>query len=253
MIMFKRKNGSIYVIAILLFIIFFTPILSAETIIVGMEPFPPLIVDKNTGYTIDLLKEIESISDLKFTIDIMPYIRAKKSLESGRVDIIAHTPYKAETKDFYNYAQELDFEIETINDFYVTDEAKLKDISKLKIGIPRGNEEFASEFLGIPVANFYLGTTENLLKMLNAGRIDAFWFERASTMLTLKKLQLDNIHYMKFPKEYFAAGIAVKKDNRGTELKKKIDSLINQIDLKRIFKDYSRYLDMPDKGVISSK
>lgn len=251
--MFKRKNGSISLIIILLFIIFFTSIVSAETITVGMEPFPPLIVDKNTGYTIDLLKKIESISDLRFSISIMPYIRAKKSLESGRVDIIAHTPHSAETKGFYNYAQELDFKIETINDIYVTDEARLKDISKLKIGIPRGNEEFASELLGIPVANFYPGKIVNLLKMLKAERIDAFWFERASTMVTLKNLQLDNIYYMKCPKEYFAAGIAVKKDSKGTKLKRNIDSLIEQIDLKLIFKEYSSYLDMPDKGVVNNK
>jgi len=31
----------------------------AEIVKVGFEPFPPLIVDENTGYTIKLLKAIE--------------------------------------------------------------------------------------------------------------------------------------------------------------------------------------------------
>lgn len=61
---------------------------------VGFEPLPPLIVDKDTGYTIDMLKAIEKISDFKFTIKIMPYNRAKHMLKTGGVDLAGHTPYR---------------------------------------------------------------------------------------------------------------------------------------------------------------
>ncbi|OQX28387.1 MAG: hypothetical protein BWK80_00425 [Desulfobacteraceae bacterium IS3] len=58
---------------------------SAQTVKTGVEPFPPLIVDKNTGYTIDLLKAIEAVSDLKFDIRIMSYTRAKYDLKRSQL------------------------------------------------------------------------------------------------------------------------------------------------------------------------
>lgn len=222
----------------------------AETVKVGFEPFPPLIVDENNGYTIKLLKAIEKSTDLKFTITIMPYNRAKKELSEGSIDLIGHTPYQQEAKEFYNYAQETIFTIDSQTDLYVIDENKLKDISKLKIGIPRGNEDFASEVLGVPKENFYLGAIDNLLPMLKAGRIDAFWFERASTMETIKKLKLTNIFYMALPSTPIAAGLAVKKDAKGTALKTKLDKALSDVDYKKILKDYNTYLKLPAKGIV---
>ncbi|MCP4133238.1 MAG: transporter substrate-binding domain-containing protein [bacterium] len=220
---------------------------------VGLEPFPPLIIDENKGYTVKMLKEIEAISDLKFNITIRPYNRSKKELERGNLDLLGHTPYKLETKEFYNYAQEIDFNIATRTDLYVTDKSKYKNIKKLKIGIPRGNENFASQLLGIPIENFYVGELESLLKMLKSGRIDAFWFERASTMSTLKKLKIADIYYKKYPQRQIPASLAVRKDKKGMELKQKIDSLVKKVNQKKIFKDYYIYLTMPDSGKVTEK
>ncbi len=225
----------------------------AQTVKAGLEPFPPLIVDKNTGYTIDLLRSAEAISTLKFDITIMPYTRAKHDLKGSDLDLIAHTPYQLETKDFFKYARELDWHMETRSDLFVMNKDKFNHIDKLLIGIPRGNKEFASEVLRLPVKNFHEGALENLLKMLKKGRIDAFWFERASTMTTLEKLKIDNVYYMKMPEESIPVGIAVRKDDKGTLLKDKLDSLIKKIDQKKLFKDYSIYLNMPDKGIFKIK
>ena len=68
-----------------------------EEIKVGVEPFPPLINENGTGYAIDMLKEIEKQSDLKFQISFMPYNRAKSELKNGSVDLIGLTPQGKET------------------------------------------------------------------------------------------------------------------------------------------------------------
>ena len=222
---------------------------SAQTVKTGVEPFPPLIVDKSTGYTIDLLKAIEAVSDLKFDIRIMSYTRAKYDLKRSESDMIAHTPYRLETDDFYAYALELDWNMETRSDLFAMSDYKFNKINNLLIGIPRGNKEFAAELLGLPAKNFYESSIENLLEMLQKGRIDAFWFERASTMTMLKKLKISNVFYMKMPKDTIPVGIAVQKNDKGLQLKDKIDSLIKKIDQEKLFKDYSVYLKMPDSGV----
>jgi len=234
----------------LLSILFLSSIAFSEVIRVGLEPFPPLIIDKKSGYTIELLKAIEKISDIKFEIKIMPYNRAKEELKEGRLDLIGHTPYKLEAKEFYVYAEELDFNIGVKADIYVKDKAKLKDIKKLKIGTPRGNETFASDLLGIQVKNFHPGDLENLLRMLSAGRIDAFWFERASTMSTLEKLKIKNIYYEENPKESINASLAVKKDKKGRELKKRLDLLLKKVDKKKILKDLNIYNALPGSGKV---
>ncbi|WP_457577882.1 substrate-binding periplasmic protein [Desulfomarina sp.] len=223
---------------------------TAGIIRVGLEPLPPLIVDENTGYTVDLLKEIEKISDLKFHIVIMPYNRAKRMLRQGRVDLIGHIPYHSETQEFYSYARELDFKIDVKTDIYVVDKRILHNIQALKIGIPRGNEEFAAKLLHIPKRNFYPGSLESLLQMLVRGRIDAFWFERSATISTLHKLGIKNLYYMKFPENPAPAGLAVRKSKKGIFLQEKLDGLLKKINVDRFLSGYSRFLAMPDTGIL---
>ncbi|WP_323117180.1 type 2 periplasmic-binding domain-containing protein, partial [Klebsiella quasivariicola] len=131
----------------------------------------------------ELLKKIEEVSDLKFQIKIKPYIRLRKEIEHGTLDLIGHTPYGKETKEFYQYAQDLNWSISSVSDIYAKSESKLKISRAIKIATPRGNAEFHSALLGIPISRFTdSGDLDSSIKMLKAGRIDLFIFERASTM-----------------------------------------------------------------------
>jgi polar amino acid transport system substrate-binding protein len=217
---------------------------------VGLEPLPPLIIDENTGYTVDLLKKIEKISDLKFHISIMPYNRAKRMLRQGRVDLIGHIPCRSETSEFYSYARELDFKIDVKTDIYVTDRKRFENIDNLKIGIPWGNEEFAAKLLRLPRQHFYSGSLESLLLMLVRGRIDAFWFERSATISTLRKLGISNIYYMKLPEHPAPAGLAVRKSRKGILLQEKLDALLGKMNGDHLLNGYTRFLAMPDTGMV---
>ena len=224
-----------------------------ETIKVGFEPFPPLIVNENSGYTVMMLKEIEKISDLVFDITIMPYNRAKQSLKNKEIDVMGHTPHGMETKEFYQYAVDLDWKIKAITDIFgiKKENIDIETFKKLKkIGTPRGNQKFYSEIFEIPLSSFYDGSLENLLRMLKASRIDAFIFERASTMSTLKQLKIDGVFYNTID-DSISASIAVRNDSEGIALKNKIDASIRTIDCQKIFGDYMEYINLPKNGIVN--
>ncbi|WP_368171002.1 transporter substrate-binding domain-containing protein [Aeromonas sp. R9-2] len=221
----------------------------SQEVMVGLEPMPPLINPDATGYTVTLLKKIEEVSDLKFNIKIKPYVRIRKELKHGSLDLIGHTPYQNETPDFYQYAQDLSWNVISIADIYATSEDKLNLMSARKIGTPRGNAEFHSAALGIPIAKFTAsGDIDSLLKMLEAGRIDIFLFERAATMKEIKNLNIRGFFYKKVM--VMPSTLSLRKGPEGDALKLKIERSINKINQEDVFEEYNRYIEMPEKGVV---
>ncbi len=223
-----------------------------EVIRVGLEPFPPLINEDGSGYSIDLLKRIEKVSNLQFDISIMPYYRAKNNLEKLRLDLIGHTPYQLEEKPFYRFAQELDWSKPTYTDLYAKktgmfQPGALKNTKR--IGVPRGNEGFFSELLDIPEENFIAGSDmDSLLKMLDRNEINAFIFERASTMSSLQRLGIAGIRYRKLKE--IPIGFAVRKDQQGADLKKRLERHLSDIDQGGIYRVYLSYTRLPESGVV---
>ena len=240
-------------LSFLVVISFLAQNLGAKDIKVGLEPFPPLINEDGTGYSINFLRALEKVSDLKFNITIVPYSRAKFGLEKGDFDIIGHTPYQNETKEFYVFAQDLPWSLGAVVDIYGTspDTISAEKFKTLKmIGVPLGNKEFFAEILGIPQASFYEGTLETLAKMLPLGRIDALIFSRAATMATFKKLQIKGINY-RLLDDSVQAGFALRKDKDGTDLLEQLKIIMTKVDQKSIFKDYSNFLTMAKSGVLN--
>ncbi len=225
--------------------------LVAEEIVVGLEPLPPLITKDRGGYTVELLKEVEKISDMRFTIKILPYVRARIELEKGGIHLMGHTPYELETKEFYTFAQELEWKIDTVLDIYSVNKAHLAPETfktMKKIATPRGNEAFLSETYGIPAENFFAGNIDNLLRMVKVGRVDLFFFERASSMSSIRKLKIDGMAYRLVDR--IGAGLAVRKDDAGTALKNRLDSMLKKVDRKKILSEYTKYLNMPESGIV---
>ena len=246
----EKKMKKLLSLLFIITAIAFAGTLRAEEVVVGLEPFPPFITEDGKGYTIDLLRAIEPVAGLKFNIKIMPYNRAKVSLKNGIVDLMGHTPFKNEVKEFYDYAQELNWAIDGKTDFYAVDKTKLEQPAKYKIGTPRGNKEFYSDMLKIPLEQFYEGDLSQLLKMLAAGReINVFIFERGSTMSTIKNLGLKNIFYTDTKLE-LPASLAVAKNKKGDLLKERIEKAIKQIDQNKIFQTHKYYLNLPASGVV---
>jgi len=164
---------------------------------------------------------------------------------------MGHIPYKLESPEFYKFAQELEFKVDVKADLYVMDPKKFSDLANLKIGVPRGNEELASKVLGVPVKNIYPGAAESLLQMLEIGRIDAFWFERGSTIEMLIKLKIKGVSYQRFPTQPMQAGLAVIASGKGNELKARLDQLLAKAGTAQYLSGLSVYSKLPDSGVVN--
>ncbi|AJQ93181.1 substrate-binding periplasmic protein [Gynuella sunshinyii] len=225
---------------------------NSETVKVMLEPFPPLITEDGKGLSVDFLREVEKISDLKFEIMIVNYARAKSELQSGNVDLIGHTPYEMEVPEFYTYSQELKWSINSPADLYSLDAAKISEDSfrtLKRIGTPKGNEGVFSEILAIPVGQFVGGNSvESLLKMLESGRIDALLFERASVMNTMQSQSIHGVYYRNAV--HIPIGFAVQKTAKGDQLKTKLESLFKQVDQDKVYEPVNKYWKLSDEGKI---
>ncbi|MCP4023821.1 MAG: hypothetical protein GY729_18400, partial [Desulfobacteraceae bacterium] len=148
--------------------------------------------------------------------------------------------------------QDLTWFILSVVDVYAMTEANLDQqrFTKMKrIGTPHGNEHFFSALYKIPIECFYTSHLKNLLRMLEKGRLEMIIFARASTMTMVKKLKISKVYYRKL--DSIPAGFAVRLDKNGTQLKTKLDGLIQKVDHHKIFKDYNHYLQLPDKGIVT--
>ena len=216
-----------------------------------MEPFPPFVNAQGNGLTIDMLHAIEDISDLEFDIEIMTYARAKHQLKHNRIDIIGHTPKDLETPSFYQYAQELDWIVETTSDIFVFDHQYF-DLGKLKngrIGTTLGNADFLAKQMDIPRDKFIqTATMRQLIDMFVKRRIDVLVFERVSVMTLLQEQKITGVYYQSIGK--VPASLGVYKNASGDELKKKLDGLIKQLPLDEIFSGYLKYTILPEKGKV---
>ncbi|WP_206484604.1 transporter substrate-binding domain-containing protein [Thalassotalea sp. G2M2-11] len=224
----------------------------AEKLVIAFEPFPPFITEQRQGLTVDMLREIEKISDLSFDIKIMTYARAKHELKHGRIDIAGHTPKNIETDDFYQYALELEWQIQTTSDLFSFD-ADLFNSEQLKlnkIGTTTGNASFFAEQLGVDKSVFTeVRTLNQLVEMFIKKRIDLILFERASVMTLLAQKNVYGVHYQSIG--IIPASMAVSNNAKGRALKKRLDTAIKQLDLDALFSGYLKYIYLPSPGVTS--
>ena len=181
----------------------------------------------------------------------MTYGRAKKDLESKRLQLIGLTPYQLETQGFYQYAAELNWHINTHVDFFSLNKGYF-NIEKLpngSIGSLIGNAEFFSEIINVPVIRFAeVSSINQLVKMLALGRLKVILFERVSTMSTIKKLNVENIYYKKMG--IVPASLAVSNTTEGLMLKTQLDNLLSGVDNNEFFSDFINYISMNDSGEV---
>ncbi len=234
----------------------FSSICSAQTktvVTVGIED-AGFTAEVGKDLTVRMFKMMEEIGDLKFVIKKMNYMRACSDLKNGKIDVLLYTPFGCETPEFYESAQELKWNIPTKTDYFAKDPSKLsnlKDMSKMRIGIPKGNEDFAAELLCVPKSQFVPNSSlPSLVKLLNKGRIDAIWFERGSVMRAIKSAGVKGLSHSRFPLEGPPLGVGRQKNAKGNALKVKLDGLIKKIDTKKLFESYYKFYNMEDKGVV---
>ena len=226
----------------------------AQELIIGIEPFPPIFYENGGGLGINLFNAIQRNSDLTFEFNRMTYARAKKELKKNHLDIIGLIPKGLESKEFYQYALELDWSFNNDVDIYSLDKKYLsiENIPKASIGTLLGNADFFAEVLNIPREKFFeVSSLKHLVQMLKRQRLYAIVFERVSTMSTIKT-HLSNTVYYRFL-ENIPATFAVQNTEQGRKLKVTLDSYMRQQVTNNTFKRDNYYHNLPSEGQISVK
>ncbi|GHE87178.1 transporter substrate-binding domain-containing protein [Thalassotalea profundi] len=224
---------------------------AAQKLTVGVEPFPPVFDENGQGIGTELLNSIANISELNFQIQVMTYARAKKELENERLDIIGLIPKGLETKDFYQYGLELDWSFDNNVDIYSPHTKYLSSdsIPPKSLGTLVGNAAFFSEALNIPLDKFLeVASLEQLVKMMDKGRLKAIVFERIATMSSIQKYLQSPIYYRFL--ESMPATFAVANTKQGQLLKEKLDIQILKMATKNTFKRYGNYNTLPPQGKV---
>jgi len=246
-----EKLTPLYNVAIIYFFISYSHLSYAQEVDVGFEPFPPLINEDGSGLVVNMLKTLTADQYIHFNFHIMNYARAKSDLKSGQLKLIGLTPFQLETQKFYQYGVELDWHINTRVDFYSLNERyfNIEQLPDGSIGTLKGNAEFFSEIINVPVSKFIeVSNLEQLAKMLALGRLKVILFERASTMSTIKALNIEHIYYKNMG--IVPASLAVSNTVEGMQLKAKLDKLLVNIDNKKFFRKFVDYTTMEDSGLV---
>jgi polar amino acid transport system substrate-binding protein len=256
---------SIYkcIIASLLFCVFSFKLLANNgEVLVGLEPFPPLVNEDGTGFVIDMLNALQENSSLNFDYQIMTYARAKRELIKQRIDMIGLTPKDYETQEFYQYAQELTWHFDTTVDFYSTSPGNftLENLPNKSVGTLIGNADFFSELSHIPRNKFIeVSSLQQLIMMMARGHVQVIIFERVAMMSTIKGLKNElntkvpsalksqKIFYRKF--KVIPASIAVANNTSGKKLKQQLDELLTT-NTSQYFTKIAPFAQLPDQGII---
>ncbi|XQW84131.1 hypothetical protein ACOYR1_13425 [Thalassotalea piscium] len=233
------------------FLLIATTTSKAQELTIGIESFPPVFDKHAQGVGTDLLKRIEQVSDLTFNLQIMTYARAKKELQNQRIDIIGLIPKGLETKDFYQYAIELDWYFNNSVEVFSTEKKylKLNSIPVNSLGTLVGNAAFFSEKFNIPLNKFVeVASLEQLVKMLDKKRLKAILFERAAVMSSIQNYINTPIYYRYL--DTIPATLAVAKTKEGRQLKKMLDSLIIEVNQAQNFQKRGNYYRLPNFGIV---
>lgn len=219
-----------------------------EKVHIGLEPFPPLITEDGKGMTVDMLKEVEKLSDFKFVFTVAPYKRLKQGLLKENYDLIGHTPFEDEVPAFYKQAVELDWSYPVCTEFlYISD---FKDLDhRPVVGTLDGNKEFLESFEGMKNYDIFEHVDmAALLKMLKNKRVDAVWFGRPVLNHYLNEVKIPNVKRKTFPSRPLSVGLAVRKSVKGARIKKQIEKLLKKIDWKKEFDEkFKKDLDCVSK------
>ncbi|BBR40254.1 ABC transporter substrate-binding protein [Aeromonas veronii] len=99
--------GKLSWIALLL--LFAMPVRATSTLTVATDLWPPFRIlqpdGRFYGLDMDILQQLESRSGIRFKVKRMPWGRALKQMQTGRVDLMIGLAYTAERAQFIDYLQ----------------------------------------------------------------------------------------------------------------------------------------------------
>lgn len=215
----------------------------------GLEVTPGLLQVDGDGLIDRALREIENKSSIRFKRTYLSYTRAKIEMEKGNLDLIGLTPHRHETKSFYKYARELDWNFST-NLILLCSSEKALDLKKGElIGTLSGNEEFVSEIAGVDIESFREGSLESILLRVKKKRIPCVSFEEISTLKIAMSLKMDGLYFRKLGE--VRGSFAIMNKTGSDKLKKTLEDVFNKVDWDNYLKGVKRLPKGKRKGKVT--
>lgn len=183
-------------VLLLMFAVGGTPtVSSAQKVVVAAIEIPLMIESPDQGIFIEYLKEIDRRSFLDFEISVYPGIRAVSLFEAGAVELLI--PYPLESGPPSNtYTTP----IHVKKDFAFVKKGRsppgsVEELKGLRVGFTR-HYHYSPVLLNAPGMQKSLNPSDELnMKMLQAGRMDAFIVEEQSGLRAKKMANAPDITY----------------------------------------------------------
>ena len=205
---------------------------------VGFEEAPGLIQKDGNGVLDRVLSDISKKGHINFKIVYLTYSRAKIELKKNNFDLIGLTPQRLETKNFYEFAEDLDWAFETKLVLFCNDKKDLKLNNQQVIGTPSGNEDFISEYMKISPDRFVTGSLGSVVKRVAKKRTPCFIFEEIAGLKLAKTMGIKKLFYRVI--NNVKASFAVSKSKGSKKLKKELEKELKNFNLEPYMKNIVR-------------
>ncbi len=220
-----------------------------HTIRVGLEETPGLLEANGEGILDKALKEVaKKVKLFNFSFTYLSYLRAKVELEKGNLDLIGLTPKGHEVKEFYKFAKELKWELNTNLILFCSSKKALLLKNSEKVGSPSGNEDFIARSLNHKVGFFESGSLKSLIMRLHKKRIPCIAFEEISTLKMAKDIGIKKLYYKKIGS--INASFAFRKGPLSKDMVKEMEKALAKIDWNEYLRNVVRIPVSQSTGVI---
>lgn len=179
----RKKTVALYLNKLfnLLFLLTFSPLLSADSISFGVFHAPPWGMEKNgsvQGITIDHIRAITDSAGLEAEFSVVPYPRMIKQLEQGNIDCAIATRHTSSSKNVIYLASLYELDVSVISrkeDKYTSDQHLSSAKKNPVVGFANGTEHFHPKLFNSNKTSLQLvkGHAQAPI-MLTRKRVDAF-------------------------------------------------------------------------------
>ncbi|WP_429119948.1 substrate-binding periplasmic protein [Aeromonas allosaccharophila] len=168
--------GKLSWIALLL--LFAMPVRATPTLTVATDLWPPFRIlqpdGRFYGLDMDILQQLESRSGIRFKVKRMPWGRALKQMQTGRVDLMIGLAYTSERAQFIDYLQPAYYQCwpafygQPVN---VARIHQYRDLQGVKVGYVLNSAYFEPFNSDSRLDKHGVPTEEQLLRMVQRGHL----------------------------------------------------------------------------------
>ncbi len=209
----------------------------AEKLTIGIPDWPPYFFEENgkkTGVNVEIIQEVCKRNGIEADIQLVPWKRALKEVEDGRMDAMAAPVYTEERAKFMYFTSEhLNIEKNVFLKLKGSEAnaSKLDDLKDKAVGFVR-EYKFTPEFdNNRSIKKVECDDDKQLVKILGAKRIEFALGEEGVLKYLGKKagIQLETVFVLTEVKNFIGLSQKALGEKRGKELAEKFSKTLQDL------------------------